>query len=76
MFKSNPGLTKDLPVVMLAMILAFALPHSINPSNFAEHITGIAFGFGFAWLLKMLIDWKKNSKLSKKEVSNESENNS
>jgi membrane protein CcdC involved in cytochrome C biogenesis len=69
--KKNPVLTKDLPVVMLAFILAFALPHSINPSNFAEHLTGIAFGFGFAWLLKMLIDWKKISKLKKEEVSNE-----
>jgi prepilin signal peptidase PulO-like enzyme (type II secretory pathway) len=73
MFKSNPGLSKDLPVVMLAFILAFSLPHSVNPSNFSEHLTGIALGFGFAWLLKMLIDWKnKKSNSSKKEVSNES----
>jgi membrane protease YdiL (CAAX protease family) len=54
--KKNPVLTKDLPVVMLAFILAFALPHSINPSNFAEHLTGIAFGFGFAWLLKKYLN--------------------
>ena len=54
---------KDLPVITLAFILAFSLPHSVTPDTFPEHMTGIALGFGVAWLLKFLIDWSKLSKL-------------
>lgn len=58
---------KDLPVIALAFILAVALPGSITPEQFPEHMTGIALGFGIAWLLKFLMDWTLLSKTKKEE---------
>ncbi|WP_127471988.1 hypothetical protein [Thiomicrorhabdus aquaedulcis] len=60
---------KDMPVIILAFILAFSLPHAVTPETISEHVTGIALGFGFAWLLKLMIDWAKLNKKTQTEGS-------
>lgn len=60
-------LSANIPVIAIAFILAFAIPDPVNVDNFMSHVSGIALGFGIAWLLKFLGDWKK-LKTQKSEV--------
>lgn len=65
---------KDMPVIIMAFVLAFALPHSVSPETINEHVSGIALGFGLAWLIKFMADWKRIAKTDgtrKGEESNE-----
>ncbi|GAB6071504.1 hypothetical protein JCM30760_26020 [Thiomicrorhabdus hydrogeniphila] len=67
----NKTLKSDIPVVMLAFILAFSVPNAISPETWISHVSGIALGFGVAWTIKMLIDLSKFKKVKKEMVSDE-----
>lgn len=63
------GLMKrDIPVIALAFSIAFLVPAPFNPGEVHPHLAGIAIGFGFAWLLKFLMDYKKIT-TEKKDVA-------
>lgn len=64
-------LSKDIPVIVLAFVLAFLFPQPVSPENFSQHISGIAIGFGIAWLMKFYMDWKKLNSSNNKGESDE-----
>lgn len=50
---------RDIPIISLASAIAFIVPNPIDPGTMGQHLSGIALGFAFAWLLKFSIDLKK-----------------
>ncbi|WP_162174214.1 hypothetical protein, partial [Hydrogenovibrio marinus] len=54
--------TGDVLVVVICFALVVLSPSRISPESIYQHVSGIALGFGLAWLIKMLINSKKVGK--------------
>ena len=68
----NSSFKKNILVIGTSFIFAFLLlPNQISVENFQEHISGIAFGFGFAWLMIMLSENKDDEKTQKRKQNEE-----
>jgi hypothetical protein len=53
---------RDMPVIMLAFAIAFLVPSPMELGAINQHLSGIALGFGLAWVLKFFIDYKRIEK--------------
>lgn len=54
-------LMRYVPIIALAFIIAVFSPVPITSTDLSMHISGIATGFGIAYLLIFLNKWRKQN---------------